>query len=135
MTGYASRWLRPERMLALCLIPVGVVLAGMANVPLVAVSMAGAILIGVLAVGWLASQQTLIQTNVEDRYLGRAFGEFNTTNAVTLLLGTVVAGALADLVGIVPLLNSSAILYSCAGLLALFLLIREKGHGTARHKP
>jgi MFS family permease len=103
----------------------------MVAVPLVVVSMAGAVLLGVLAVGWLASQQTLLQTNVADRYLGRAFGAFNTTNALTLLLGTLLAGALADFAGVPSLLYMSAVLYSAAGALALLLLThhREKHEG------
>jgi predicted MFS family arabinose efflux permease len=130
VAGYASRWLPPERTLGWSLVLIGLLGLVLANVPVVAVALALFAVAGVVAVPWLASQQTLLQTNVEDRYLGRAFGAFNTANAVTLLLGSLFAGALADLAGIVPLLNSSALLYCGAGLLALFLLTPGKDRKT-----
>lgn len=130
VAGYASRWLRPERMLGWSLVLLGLVMLVYVNVPLLTLVLTLAGVMGVVAVCWLASQQTILQTNVEDRYLGRAFGAFATTNAMTLLVGTLSAGALADLAGIVPLLNSSALLYSGAGLLALFLLVPAKGRET-----
>ena len=49
---------------------------------------------------------------------------------VDAVLGSLFAGALADLAGIVPLLNSSALLYCGAGLLALFLLTPGKDRKT-----
>lgn len=53
-----------------------------------------------------------------DSYLGRVFGAFGTTNAVTLILGSLLAGGLADTVGVSTLLFAAA-LYSVAGLIAL----------------
>lgn len=132
VAGYASRWMRPERMLGWSLVLIGLVMLVFVNVPLLPLVLTLAAAMGVVAVCWLASQQTILQTNVEDDYLGRAFGAFATANALTLLLGTLSAGALAALAGIVPLLNSSAILYSGAGLLALILLIPGKDRKTAR---
>ena len=131
VAGYASGWMRPERMLGWSLALIGLIMLVYVNVPLLPLVLALAAAMGVVAVCWLASQQTILQTNVEDDYLGRAFGAFATANALTLLLGTLSAGALAALAGIVPLLNSSAILYPGAGLLALFLLTPGKGRKTA----
>lgn len=128
VAGYASRWMRPEPMLAWSLVLIGLIMLVYVNLPLVPLVLTLAAVMGVVAVCWLASQQTLLQTNVEDRYLGRAFGAFATTNALTLLVGTLLAGASADLVGIVPLLNSSALLYASAGVLALLLLARPGSH-------
>lgn len=130
VAGYVSGQLRPEQMLGWSLVFIGLVMLVYVNLPLVPIVLTLATIMGVVAVCWLASQQTLLQTNVEDRYLGRAFGAFATTNSLTLLLGTLSAGALADVAGIVPLLNSSAILYSSAGLLALSLLAPKNDRKT-----
>ena len=126
VAAYLSRWLPPERMLGWSLVLIGLIMLVYVNMPLTALVLTLAAVMGVVAVCWLASQQTLLQTNVEDRYLGRAFGAFATTNALTLLVGTLLAGALAEVAGIVPLLNASAVLYSGAGLLALLLLVSRK---------
>ena len=67
-------------------------------------------------------QRTLLQKSVADEYLGRVFGAFSATTALMLFVGSLSAGALADLAGIVPLLIVSAIMYCAAGLLALLLL-------------
>lgn len=123
--GYASRRVAPEQMLAWSLILIGLIMLVYVNLPLTLLVLALAAVMGVVVVCWLASQQTLLQTNVEDRYLGRAFGAFATTNAMTLLVGTLLAGASADLVGVVPLLNASATLYAGAGVIALLLLVRR----------
>ena len=130
VAGYASRWLRPETMLGWSLVLIGLVMLLYVNVPLLTLVLSLVVVMGVIAVCWLASQQTILQTNVEDHYLGRAFGACATTNAGSILVGTLSAGALAYLTGIVPLLNSSALLYSGAGLLTLFLLVPAKGPKT-----
>ena len=44
--------------------------------------------------------------------------------AVTMLIGSLSGGWLAQVVGVVPLLNVAAALYTLAGLLALVLLSR-----------
>ena len=75
-----------------------------AGVPLAPVSMACAVAIGIPAVGWIASQQTLLQKSVADAYLGRVFGAFSATTALTLM-------------------------YCAAGLLALILLPRHQAGG------
>jgi hypothetical protein len=78
------------------------------------------VVLGVPAVGWLVGQQTLLQRQVEDRYLGRIFGVFGTTNALMLVDG-LAAGALADITGIVALLDVSAGPYLGGHVLAVFL--------------
>jgi MFS family permease len=78
--------------------------------------------LGIPAVGWIASQQTLLQNSVADQYLGRVFGTFSATTALMLFVGSLSAGALGDIAGIVPLLIASAVIYGASGLLALLLL-------------
>jgi hypothetical protein len=50
--------------------------------------------LGIPAVGWIASQQTLLQKSVADQYLGRVFGAFSATAALMLFGGSLSAGAL-----------------------------------------
>jgi MFS family permease len=91
--------------------------------------MACAVALGIPAVGWFASQQTLLQNSVADEYLGRIFGAFSATTALMLFVGGLSAGALGDIVGIVPLLIISAATYCAAALLALMLLGRTHKGG------
>jgi hypothetical protein len=113
----------------LSLISVGAGTLVFASVPLASVSMACAVALGIPAVGWIASQQTLLQKSVADEYLGRVFGAFSATTALMLFVGSLASGALADFAGIVPLLIVSAIMYCAAGLLAVFLLGQPQRSG------
>jgi hypothetical protein len=66
-----------------------------------------------------------LQTSAEDRYRGRVFGAFGTTQALLMLAGTLVGGALGDAAGIVPVLVVQSGAYVLAGLLVLVLLAGE----------
>jgi MFS family permease len=120
---------RPEKVLVLSLVSVGIVTLVFTTVPLTPVTMACAVALGIPAVGWIASQQTLLQNSVADEYLGRIFGAFSATTALMLFVGGLSAGALGDIVGIVPLLIISAATYCAAALLALMLLGRTHKGG------
>lgn len=126
LLGYFAARMRTESILTLSLVSVGAGTLVLAGVPLAPVSMACAVAIGIPAVGWIASQQTLLQKSVADEYLGRVFGAFSATTALMLFVGSLSAGALGDLAGIVPLLIASALMYCAAGLLALLLLRRPQ---------
>jgi predicted MFS family arabinose efflux permease len=120
--GSVAMRVRPENVLVLSLISVGLVTLVFATVPLAPVSMACAVALGVPAVGWIASQQTLLQKSVADEFLGRVFGAFAATTALMLFVGSLASGALGDVAGIVPLLIVSGVIYCAAALLALVLL-------------
>lgn len=68
----------------------------------------------------------LLQQSVEDQYLGRVFGAFSATTDLMFFVGSLSAGALADLAGVVPLLIASALMYCAAGLLVPVLLGRSR---------
>lgn len=131
VAAQASRRVRPGALLGWSAVVVGGVLAGMVLVPLKATVLAGAALLGVLAICWLASTNTILQTNIDDRYLGRVFATFSTTNAVMLTLGSLGAGALAETVGMSPLLLAAAALYSLAGVVALVAIRARHGSDAA----
>jgi predicted MFS family arabinose efflux permease len=126
LLGSVATRVRPQRVLFLSLLAVGAGTLVFATVPLVPVSLACAVALGIPAVGWIASQQTLLQQSVEDQYLGRIFGAFSATTDLMFFVGSLSAGALGDLAGIVPLLISSAVMYCAAGLLVPLLLGRPQ---------
>jgi MFS family permease len=132
--GSVATRVRPEKVLVLSLVSVGIVTLVFATVPLTPVTMACAVALGIPAVGWIASQQTLLQNSVADEYLGRIFGAFSATTALMLFVGGLSAGALGDIVGIVPLLIISAATYRAAALLALMLLGRTHTGGREQKK-
>jgi predicted MFS family arabinose efflux permease len=82
------------------------------------------VVVGVPVAGWGAGIGTLLQTAVEDRYLGRLVGAFETTFALTLLLGTILAGALGDVLGVLPMLYVQSAVYTLAGVVVLVTLAR-----------
>ena len=77
---------------------------------------------GIPAVGWWASQQTLLQLSSSASNRGRIFGAYESSSALMLLAGSLAGGALADYLGIVRLLESAAALYAIAGAVAVSLL-------------
>jgi predicted MFS family arabinose efflux permease len=123
-----GRGISPARMLSASLASVGVLLMGSVYFPSVPLLLTISLAIGVPVMGWLASSQALLQSSVEDAYLGRLFGTYGTTTALLAVAGIVIAGALGDRIGVVPMLSISGALNMLAGALALVLL------GTARKR-
>ena len=80
-------------------------------------------LIGPAFVAWGTSQRTLMQQAASDTHRGRVFGTYSNANAAVVLIGNTSAGALAEFVGIVPVLAASAALFGLGGCLALFGLV------------
>ncbi len=72
--------------------------------------------------GYLASQQTLLQGVVADEYRGRIFGALGTTTALLGLVGMGLGGYLGDRVGLMPVLNVAGGLWVAGGALALLTL-------------
>lgn len=122
LTGFLSHRLTPARTLGVSLISIGLLLAVLVNVSAPMVAYVTITLMGVLAIPGLASQQTLLQTSADESYLGRVFGALGTTSALTMLVGSLLGGWLAEIIGVLPVLNASAALYGVAGLLGLILL-------------
>jgi Na+/melibiose symporter-like transporter len=77
------------------------------------------VLVGVPGSAGLAGAMTLAQTSVGDRLRGRLFGAIFAVSALGIVLGTTIAGALGDVVGIVPLLTLQGAGYIGAGVLVL----------------
>lgn len=78
--------------------------------------------VGVPAAGFGAAFSSLMQRSVADEYRGRVFGVLGTTEGLLVMVGLGLAGALAEVVGIVPMLNLDSALYVLAGITVLLFL-------------
>lgn len=82
------------------------------------------LLVGIPGAGLSVGMHTLLQTLVENRFLGRISGTLFALCSLLALLGTTLAGALGNRLGPVLLLNLQGSLYCLSGILALFTLQR-----------
>jgi MFS family permease len=121
LIGHAGKILSSGRLIAFGGMAIGLLLLATFNIPSLLMILALQVLVGISAIGFFVTIRTLLQTSVADKYLGRTFGTFGTTNALLMLGGQGLASALGDRVGIVPMLNISAILYFLGGTVALII--------------
>jgi Na+/melibiose symporter-like transporter len=91
-----------------------------------AVLIAGA---GIAGAFMLTAAMTLMQGHTNDRYRGRVFGALGAVEGLAIVVGTVAAGVLANVVGIVAVLSVQGAGYVGAGILVLALL--RAPHGLA----
>ena len=126
LLGSLGQHAQPARLLTVCLAVFGVLLLVTFNMPTVSVVLVLITLVGVAAAGWQISIQAFLQSSVADEYRGRIFGSFGTLTALVGLIGMGLAGALAEYVGALPLLDLSAALNLVAAALALVLLARPR---------
>ena len=122
VSAVATRFL-PAKLLGWGSIGVGLIDVAIFNYPafLSGVTL-GVVLFAVAGLPVSALQaglMTLFQTSVEDKFLGRVFGAYGTTSALFTLIGIGVGGFLGDRVGIVPVINTQAVVYIVGGILVL----------------
>ena len=118
-----SKRVQPALLIPLSGLVVGVMIAAIGFIPILAVVLPLMTLIGLSAIGFFVLQFTLLQTSVANEYQGRIFGTFNTLQAVALLFGMGLASGLGDKIGIVPFVIADGGCNILAALLA-FVLIR-----------
>jgi MFS family permease len=94
--------------LGIFLYPLGYVAVWPAAVGMVIVGLPGALTI--------AGAMTLLQRNTDDKLRGRVFGALGAIEGVAILAGTVCAGLLGQVVGIVPVLAVQGGGYVVAGV-------------------
>ena len=75
---------------------------------------------------------TLFQRSSEDSYRGRVFGAVSALEGITVLAGTLGAGYLSRITGIIPVLAIQGAGYVVAGLVMLILLGAEPGRLVSR---
>lgn len=125
IAGLAKR-LSPAVMLGVGGVAFGLIDLAIFNYPSVIPGFAPAlvlmVLVGVPAASFGAGVTTLLQSNVPDRSLGKVLGVIATLGGLFSLLGIAVAGSLADVVGIVPVLNIQGYGYVLAGVVFWLVL-------------
>lgn len=119
LIGRIGNLLPPMRLIAICGLLDGVLLLGIINGGSLPLALGLIALAGVPVVGFFVSMQTLAQQRTEDRYRGRVFGAFGTGAAAMTLVGILLAGLLADRIGIVATMSIGSALYIVAGVIAL----------------
>lgn len=87
-------------------------------------------LVGLPGAALSAGMLTLLQTSADDRMRARVFGALITVQNAAMLASTLLAGVLADALGIVPVITAQAVAYTVVGLLAVVAL-----RGTGRSHP
>jgi predicted MFS family arabinose efflux permease len=116
----------PARLLGLGALGLGTIDLAIFNyhalVPGLAPAFVLMVVVGLPAAGIGVGLYTLLQTLPADAYLGRVFGALGTTTALAQLVGTAAAGALGDLLGIVPVISVQGAVYTVGGVMVLALL-------------
>jgi MFS family permease len=100
----------------------GCVLLVRFNVPVVAVAVALSLVSGIVAVASSVGVETLAQQRVPEAFRGRVFGTLQAWIWLLSLLGAVVGGVGAELVGVLPMLDLASVLTAGAGLVVLHRL-------------
>lgn len=125
LLGQFGRGVSPARLFGWGSIFAGLVLLAMYNLTFVPVVLFLCFLKSVPLVGSGVGLDTLFQRDVPDAYRGRVIGAIGTSNALIGLASLWIAGGLAEVVGIVPMLTVGCIVTVCAGGLGLRLLRRD----------
>ena len=123
---YAGRYLVPERLYGVALLTFGIFDLALFNFPLVLdglwIGSALMILVGIPATSTQSARATIMQTNVDDAYLGRVFGSLGTSSSLLMFVGTLTAGAVGGVLGPIALLNFQGGAYVVAGVFVLLML-------------
>jgi MFS family permease len=95
------------------------------NVPTVPVAVSTSTVTGVTSVASNVGVETLAMRTVPEDLRGRVFGLLQATMFLLSLLGAMTGGALAEVVGIVPMLNVAAALIVLSGLIVLHAVAED----------
>lgn len=117
-----SKRLSPALLIPVCGLIFGGLMVVVALVPILAVVLPLITIIGASVIGFFVCQITLLQSHVKNEYQGRVFGAFGALQAISMLIGMVLASGLADRVGIVPMIVVDAACNILAALLAFALI-------------
>jgi len=120
--GFVMKRVSPVQILALGLPAMGAlaILAGAIALP--SVTLVCFFLAGPPALFAVASLNTILQGEVSPGYLGRVFGTFLTVNALSSLLGALLAGALTDRFGSRLIMCAGGSIFLVAGVTAILVL-------------
>jgi MFS family permease len=113
----------------------GIALAVKFNVPSVGLALTLSALGGMTSAASVVGVETLVQRGVSDEYRGRVYGSLGASGALLSLTGAWAGGALAEVVGVVPMLDVAAGLVFLAGVVVLRVFGGSRGAAVyrARH--
>ena len=95
------------------------------NLPSVALALAMSAVVGFTSVASSIGAETIAMQSVRDEFRGRVFGSLNATLGLLSLAGAAAGGIVAEVVGIVPMLNVACALTALAGLVVLRAFARQ----------
>jgi MFS family permease len=90
---------------------------------------------GVPGIAGITGLASFVQANTPDQFRGRVFSAYFSVSDGFQGLGMLLAGLLADPVGLLPVLNAQAALYLLAGLLALTILTQPRARRRSTLEP
>ncbi len=126
LIGLVSKKVQAWQLVSYGLLLFGVVDLLIFSIPILPLNLALLVLVGIPLVGLDVGALTMFQSLTQDRYRGRVFGTINTTQALLLLFGRVLATVLGGHLYVVFLMAAMCLLVIISGLLALRLL-RDPG--------
>jgi MFS family permease len=122
LLGRASRAWSPSYLIAFSGMVTGLLLLSTFNLPYLPAILLLQFGMGIVAVGFFVTINTLLQSNTPNPYLGRVSGVYQATSAFLVLCGQGLASALGDRVSTVFLLDVAAGFYFLSGVVALLML-------------
>lgn len=122
--GRLSKRFKPAALIGPGLFFLGAMDAAVFNVPILQVDLLLFLLVGPPVIALQTGIQTLLQTNVADRYMGRVFGAFGTVVSLAILLGQGIASLFGGVLGPSLLMAVGGFLASAMGVFAFTMLSR-----------
>jgi hypothetical protein len=89
------------------------------------------VLVGVPGAVAMTGYNTLLQRDTVDAYRGRVFGALGVVQGVGIIVGTVAAGLLGEVVGIIAVISFQGVGGMLAGLVVLRILRQDLRRGPA----
>jgi MFS family permease len=128
--GFLLSWLGkrviPTRMLGVCTTLFGLIDLAIIDIhlfiPGLFIIIFLFVLVGIPGTGMVVSSFSLLQSKAEDKLRGRVFGAYITVQALMVLIGMGLAGALGDRLGSILLLNIQGGVYTLSGIFVLITL-------------
>jgi Arabinose efflux permease len=115
LVGGVTKFVRPVYLVTCALVIASCSFFVIINVPVLGLVIPLIAFVGLFSVGGMIVFQTLLQSNVSDKYRGRVFGTLSTVLSLSMLVGMLIASAFGDSLGIVPLLNVVPALFLLGG--------------------
>lgn len=124
--GIAGKKISTEKLFILCVGGFSILLIPYVNLNSIIALLPVLCLIGIGVVGFFISSNTIIQSTVEDKFLGRVENSLNMIFQAGMLITTLITGLLSEIYGIRFVLNIGASIEIIGAILAISILLRKK---------